>query len=176
MEDVFTNGVFEDASVCFQHCKGQCCSQIGENGKHDPSLPWHVPTMVWDESIHYTDPENKAEDPQTITCLRKGKRNCSNKPVVCKIHPYYPARISIRLEDCDFGISLSTKRSHCAQIRVTDAFLQKLSDFFLWLYSDLDNRVAYMGDEVSAAETAEEAAQIFHEGAVIGDKIWERKN
>ena len=174
LDAIFENGVFEDASVCFKVCKGQCCSMTGEDGKQDVTAPWHIPSMVWDEHLHYSDKENTISGVHLV-CLRKDKPACSNKPLICKLHPYYPTKIALRIEECDFGISISTKRRHCFDIKMKPETFEKLSDFYKWLYGEFfDNRLAYVLSEletVVAEEDYKNVIDLLLNGSVVGSPI-----
>ena len=120
LDAIFKNGKFvcddepEKAkeSICVK-CGGACCSHgnmIGEGQKM-------LPTLVWNEHIYFEDPEFTIEKNGMMVCGRKDKACCSNKLILCKIHPFYPAKIHLLEEECDFSIYIASYKIGRASCR-----------------------------------------------------------
>lgn len=152
LDAIFKNGRFVcgdeshiKQSVCAQ-CGGACCSHgnmVGEGAKQ-------LPTLVWNEHIYFDDPEFTAVKNGFMICKRQDKACCAHKLILCKIHPFYPARIHLLEEECDFSIyiaSYSSDRKMCTNVinEVEPWQIEELYRLFHWLYGEFpENRLTYL--------------------------------
>jgi len=68
--------------------------------------------------------------------------------LICKVHPFYPARIHLLEEECNYAIHLSSfaaERRLCTSIECEEWQLEELSLFYKWLYGQFpENRLMYI--------------------------------
>jgi len=160
LDEIFINGCPIDTSltntpsVC-QSCGGYCChsdflEKYTELYQTNPLLTNGkiVPIMAWNEDIYFKDPEFIDGDHHAMVCHRKDGAHCTNKMIMCKVHPFYPAKIHILEEECNYAIYLSCyskDRRMCTAIEYEAWQLRELSQFYQWLYGEFpENRIIYI--------------------------------
>ena len=136
-------------SICEQ-CGGLCCQidQFTLKPKEFVDEGKPLPLMVWNENIYFQDTEFLSDPTGNLICKRTDPINCKNKMIICKAHPFYPAKIHLLEEKCDYAININSYDEHrrlCARIEYEEWQLQELSYFYQWLYGNFpENRLVYI--------------------------------
>jgi hypothetical protein len=150
LDAIFKNGLFVEKdspkfreSACMR-CGGRCCNEFMMVNGTDKELP----TLVWGEHVYFKDPEFRDSKYGYVICGRKDKINCNNKLIICKLHPFYPAKIHILEEECDYSVYISNyskDRAMCTAVEYDEWQIKELSLFFRWLYGEYpENRLVYI--------------------------------
>jgi hypothetical protein len=174
LDAIFKNGCFipknpeEGKLPTCVRCGGRCCNEFMMTEGKEKDLP----TLVWNEHVYFVDPEFRMGKNGYVFCGRKDKKNCANKLIICKIHPFYPAKIHLLEEECDFAVyisSYSPDRRMCTSVEFDEWQIKKLSRFFRWLYGEFpENRLAYIAHFAIQTEkeclTKEEIHDAFFKG------------
>ncbi len=185
LDEIFFNGCTtspserEHATCICELCGGKCCiseykEHITELGysPHPTSAGKPLPTLTWNENIYFRDPEFTDGLNGSLICHRKDPKMCANKMILCKIHPFYPVKIHILPEECNYSIylaSYSSDRRMCTGIEYRPEQLRELSHFFQWLYGEFpENRLTYIAHSFISYDGSPISPEKFHDAFFKG--------